>query len=471
MQLSDQIAHYSAKYPQLSDTAVATRMIEDGVSELALRTLRRYIGAYRLTHPAIQTDTDIVKPLKAYSKFYTYDEGADSYLFFLPGEKPFHLSGETLRNLKRQYSNWNGEPATINQICRRFAMSRALFQKLRVACGWTHDSEPFTDEELLQRSEDEMLDDLVQQRKFSLEQRMMAQKLREQELDAKKWQDFKRGLLNPFEEQLHARLLEDRPQTYKGEGDLGYGCVMAPFDLHYGKYAWAGETASPYSREMAKARFRSATTDLLEDVRRYAVETFIVPIGSDFFHIDTAKGTTTTGTPQDVDGTVNQIMAEGFALMIEYIDRLREVADVKILLCAGNHDRLLSSALLLYLEGYYRNATDVQVVVSHNPRQYVQWGDTLIGFTHGDGVKTMDLPLLMESDNRSVSAAKKIWFTGHLHHEKVDIKGTLVFQMPSLSGADRWHEQNSHVNSSPGMNAYLICPKRGIRHQIYNRIY
>jgi hypothetical protein len=58
----------------------------------------------------------------------------------------------------------------------------------------------------------------------------------------------------------------------------------------------------------------------------------------------------------------------------------------------------------------------------------------------------------------------KAFFTGHLHHELVkDNKGVKVYQMPSLSGSDRWHHYNGYVGSERGLAAYLIHETKGVR--------
>jgi hypothetical protein len=91
-------------------------------------------------------------------------------------------------------------------------------------------------------------------------------------------------------------------------------------------------------------------------------------------------------------------MVEGQQLMVEFIDMLRQVANVEILLTAGNHDFKLSHVLLQYLGAYYRESSDVNVIKCHKFRQYFSYGQTLMGFTHGDGTKLHDLPYLMANE-------------------------------------------------------------------------
>jgi hypothetical protein len=61
---------------------------------------------------------------------------------------------------------------------------------------------------------------------------------------------------------------------------------------------------------MARDLLLSKAQEIIGDVVKYNIEKIIVPVGSDFFHVDTLGGTTTKGTPQDCDGTFIQIMVE-----------------------------------------------------------------------------------------------------------------------------------------------------------------
>ena len=61
-------------------------------------------------------------------------------------------------------------------------------------------------------------------------------------------------------------------------------------------------------------------------------------------------------------------------------------------------------------------------------------------------------------------AKYKAFFTGHLHHEMVkDINGVQVFQMPSLSGSDRWHHNTGYEGSTRSLHAYVVHKEKGIR--------
>jgi hypothetical protein len=406
----------------------------------------------------------------AYKKYkhstaYYYDESKDLYIVYIKN-KPYKFTGTIVRDMKSRYSNLDGSPETINEICRNFEIPRNIFIALKSIMGWTHDSEPFTDEEMISKGEDEMVSDAIQKRKFSFFQKYTREEEKIIKEAANNWWAFKGLVINPFAEKLEKIFAAyEVPKFTLPEGDP-HALVISPFDLHYGKYAWAGEVREEYSRQIARDLLLEKTKELIQDILKYNIEKIIVPVGSDFFHVDTLGGTTTKGTPQDCDGTFIQIMVEGQQLMVEFIDILRQVSPVEIILTAGNHDFKLSHVLLQYLGAYYRECPDVNVVRCHRFRQYFRYGKNLMGFTHGDGTKLADLPYLMahEASDLWSQTVHRAFFTGHLHHEMVkDYKGVKVFQMPSLSGSDRWHHNHGYEGSSRSLSAYVIHSSKGIK--------
>jgi hypothetical protein len=468
------VSQYCLENPDTSVRSLAAKILEETDIAVSFNTVRRHINKFRES----QAEEKKLQPTSGdleYDKSYVYQSDKDLYIFFIPGyNKPLSFAGDKIRELKRRYSNWDGSPNSINQICRAFKLSRSLFDKIRRILSWTHDSEPFTDEELVNRSEEDLLSELVQGKKFALEQRFEQQKLQSLEKDARKWRELKLGALNPFTDyfESHQDSLKATPTINLTQVEGEYACVISPFDLHFGKYGWDKEVGETYNRKIAEELLLEHTQDLLSEINHYPIEKFIVPVGSDYFHFDTVRGTTTNGTPQDCDGTLVQIMFEGSYLMIKFIDMLRQVAPVEIPMAAGNHDRVLSNSLLLFLQGYYREASNVAVTSNLSMRQYVQYGNTVMGFTHGDGPKMSALPGIMVNESGLTFGpdTNKVWFTGHLHFEKVvEMQKTKIYQMPSLSGTDRWHHLKGY-KSVRGMCAYLVTKDKGVRHNIFSNI-
>lgn len=417
-----------------------------------------------------------------YQKKYLYVKDDDEYFFFI-SNPPIVLSGDLIRALKKEYSNMTGPSATINEICRKYKITRKIFVKVKTILGWTHDDDPFTLEELSEDTFDidAAVQSMILDKKNELSKKFIRDDFRVMSRAARKWFRFEENLINPFidlfnekiQEKLDLKLFEVISQA--DDKDPAMGCVLAPFDLHYGKYASPLEVGEglEYSKEIAREVLMKATKSILDKAKKHNIEEFIVPIGSDFFHVDNPRHTTTAGTPQDMDGTFIEMASEGNKLMIQFIDTLKQLAPVRIVLCAGNHDYSMSHQLLEVVQAWYRNDPDVEVDNQRKDRTYLMYGNCMLGFSHGDGAKMKDLPNLMMRDNKKMYAMADFhaFFTGHLHHEIVrDVNGVKMYQMPSLSGSDRWHHKNGYEYSIRGLVAYLIHPEKGIEINILDNI-
>lgn len=405
-----------------------------------------------------------------HNKAYVYDEKNDVYYTFLRSAKStITVPGPIHREMKKAYSNWDGNPQTINQIAVLFQIPRAWLIEYKAKHGWTHDSDPFSDEEVIGGDVDGLVEDALLQKRLSLTQRFQAKAIEQDRKDALKFRELETLVVQPLLEKLSAGVPRyDVPKLQLQQAREPFALVVPPYDLHFGKGAWIDETGEHYSREEAAKLLQQKTTELLEMVSVYGKpERIIFPVGSDFFNSDTYFGTTTKGTPQDNDGSAAQILIEGCELLASTVDLLRAVTDeVHLLEVAGNHDRQNTLSSLLFLRAWYRNTNGVVFQHHHQPRAYSEYGQNLLGFTHGDGPKVKELPALMAGEAREAwgRTLHRVWFTGHLHEEKSgNPGGVLWYQLPSLSGADRFHSHKGYTLSRRAMQAFLIGSQTGPR--------
>jgi hypothetical protein len=314
-----------------------------------------------------------------------------------------------------------------------------------------------------------MTEEALQLLRASLYKKLAKEKWRDTQKAANNWRNFEAHAM-----QTLASLLEKTPERTTAEftlpGDTGkYAVVLGLSDLHYGKYGDPDEVGSAVNREIIEDRALEAVQKVLRSVSfRGKPEKIFIPVGSDFFHIDTSKKTTTLGTAQDTDGTPAEILEGGCLLMEKIVELTRQVAPVELVLMSGNHDRLLGVAVLLFLAARYEGAEDVLVHRDRTPRVYKVYGTNLIGFVHGDAVsKTGDLAGLMsmEASKHWHSCQSKTIYTGHYHFEKTEVDhahGVVRRQLPSLSGTDRWHNLHGYVGGGKTLAAYIHDRKAGL---------
>jgi hypothetical protein len=391
----------------------------------------------------------VVREISHDKENYYYNEDSDTYITHLPNEgDPIILSGDKHRDLLRNYSNFTGSASTINQIARSFGMKRSVVIKYLRAHGITHDSEPFTPEEIQSRPTEDLIAESLEMHRAEVFKQLEKAKWLETQRDAKSWRAFREFTLNPIQ---MTPVLKDVPKVKIKDKGFRYAAVLGLSDFHWGKYSDALECGSSYDRSSARETLFKATKDVLNKVCVLGrPEEIIVPVGSDFLHVDTSKGTTTVGTQMDVDGTPQEILVSACYLLQDWVNTVRQVAPVRLILMSGNHDRLTGVALLMYLEALYSNCSDVTVETQRTPRSYVTYGNNLIGFVHGDGAnKTQDLAGLMAQENASKwgSCPHRTVYTGHLHFELTETTyGVTRRQLPSLAGTDRWHSIKGYTS-------------------------
>lgn len=246
---------------------------------------------------------------------------------------------------------------------------------------------------------------------------------------------------------------------------------IAVFDTHFGKLAWAPETGENWDIHIAENVFAWAIDNLLNRVRGFDIEYLLFPLGQDFFHIDDARKMTVHETPmEDVDGRYAKIFGAGCMACVNAIDRMAEIAPVKVLWVPGNHDRTSSWHLVAYLSAWYRRYGRVTIDLSPRARKYERYGATLLGFTHGDEEKHVSLPTIMAAEAPADWAAAKYreWHVGHWHKRK-EVRfnasdthvGVPVKVLPSLCGTDYWHYTKGYVNNQRAAEAYLWSKANG----------
>jgi len=409
---------------------------------------------------------------------YVYNKEDDSYVTFLEGvPRPLNLPGEAHREIIRNYSNYDGQPASINQIARTVGIPRNWLVKYLRVHGITHDSEPFTPEELMSRTDEELVEDALQLRRAAVYKKLEKAKWADIRNDALKWRDLETNFIRPLQNACSNRNTPNIQILPMESSETPFAGVMGLTDFHWGKYSDPEENWEAFNKTLARERLFAATEDLVARLHSLGrPEKLYVPVGSDFFHVDTDRGTSTKGTPQDLDGTPAEMMVSGCQLMEEWILTLTQVAPIELVLMSGNHDRLAGIAILLFLEGVFRNNPRVTVTMDRTPRVYRTYGKNLIGFIHGDGVKkTKDMAghMAREASQWWHKSPYKTIYSGHLHHEKTETDvafGVTRRQIPSLTGTDRWHALNGFVGSPKAMPLYIHDKERGLTTVLYSPV-
>ena len=135
----------------------------------------------------------------------------------------------------------------------------------------------------------------------------------------------------------------------------------------------------------------------------------------------------------------------------------------------GHHDHVVAYYLGEVLKAWYEN--DPHVTVDNDPKhyKYKQFGNTLVGITHGDGAKPAQLPLLMATDEpvKWANTKHRYFLIGHYHasssrgfQTESEAVGCTVIVCPALSCASDWTVRSGY-RSVPEAQAYLYHDTKG----------
>ena len=244
------------------------------------------------------------------------------------------------------------------------------------------------------------------------------------------------------------------------------------FDLHIGKLAWGGETFENYDVKIARKRFLTSIEKLMQNAGGFNYERILFPVGNDFFNSDTMENTTTKGTQQDEDLRWQKTFDVGTRLLVDAINLMKQAGvPIDVVVIPGNHDFERSYYLGSFLSAWFKDDPTVDIDNHASPRKYYNYGNLLLGFTHGSEEKEASLPLLMATDISSKPLWSKTkfheWHLGHIHRKRTvqyDINksrllnedlGVTIRYLSSLTGTEEWHHKKGYVGSTKAADGFV----------------
>ena len=281
---------------------------------------------------------------------------------------------------------------------------------------------------------------------------------------------------------------EPRPVDDGGEHLLVVDCA----DVHFGKLAVKSETGYEYNRAAAHVRVVEGTKSLLRRGSATGIGRILFVLGDDALHIDNAKSTTTSGTPQDTEGSVFQMYRDAFVAFTEAISECAKVADVDLIHVPSNHDWILGWALSHAVAMFFKDHPNVHAStysMSERHRKYYRFGSNLIGLSHGDGAKEQQLYACMVTEAREhISDCRNLYFLLHHVHHKIrkatglktelrekdhigmtvicsagevsETDGPSIEYVRSPSPPDSWHDRNGFINRQ-AVECFMYHPQDG----------
>lgn len=265
--------------------------------------------------------------------------------------------------------------------------------------------------------------------------------------------------------------------------------VLDLADVHFGKLCVDSETNHNYNVEICRHRVIEGTKQILR--RADGVGRILFVMGNDILHTDNGKSTT-SGTPQDTDGTYFTAWRAAQHSSIDAILECSAIADVDLIHCMSNHDWRSGWALSQTIAASLKNHNGVRATpynISERHRKYYGYGRNGLMLTHGDGAKEADLTsLFLREAKNMISKCDLLYsYLHHFHHKLRKRKGIDVFMsekdhtaftqinmgatrveggdmmaeyVRSPSAPDGWHDRQGYINRQ-AVEAFSHCPHDG----------
>lgn len=244
-------------------------------------------------------------------------------------------------------------------------------------------------------------------------------------------------------------------------------------DLHLGKLCWHGDTPENYDNKIAQELFYTIVAEIAERLRKEPIEKILFVWANDFFNSDNEQKTTTAGTPQDTDVRNKKMFNIGWEMLVRAIEMLSEIAPVKTFYTPSNHDEETAYHAIGVLKAWFRNDPNVTVDLDAYPRKYELYGNTLIGFTHGDKEndkgskeKASRLASLMPIEARTLWGQARFYemHAAHLHSEQMiaEINGVIVRRIATPTALDNYHVTHAYMGAVRKAQTFLYDKEWGM---------
>jgi hypothetical protein len=251
-------------------------------------------------------------------------------------------------------------------------------------------------------------------------------------------------------------------------------------DLHLGKLCWHGDTGANYDHKIARDMFFNIISRVCGEIKNKPLEYITFIWTNDFFNSDTIEKTTTAGTQQDTDVIWKKLYCVGCEMLISAIDMLatETKVPVKTFYTPSNHDEVTAYHAILNLKSWFRHDMNITVDTDATPRKYQLYGNTLIGYSHGEKEsskgtheKASRLASLMPLEANDLWSKSKFreFHTAHLHSEQMiqEINGVIVRRVSSPTAADTYHTTHGFIGAVRKAQTFLYDKEQGLT-QIIN---
>ena len=421
---------------------------------------------------------------------YLYDAEAQRYTTMVHSGT-VHTTLAQHKFILRSYSRWGADKSRM-ELCRLLGWGWADVLSYLKAHRAYKSTIPLSAEEVAAAETEEDLEELarsvVAQRYGKIEARAERQRLKALEAEALKWRAHIKHTIPIIQKSLEGHIYQQpQPILTIPIASRPWTLLLCLSDVHFGARSTLLETGDyTNSIQQARQRLRHCVELLVAWITRHGrPERIILPLGSDFAHVDGIgpRPETKRGTPQHVDGTPGEILRASIDVMRATAETLGQICPVLAVPMRGNHDPTSAVVLMEVFREMARHHAWLELHDTYAKRCTVVAHDTLIGLMHGDAgqgsptspKRLNEVSAWMAKQQRKRILASPPQLTrhmlslqGHIHHRRhVDHAGVLHVTCRALTPPDAWHSNQGYVHAPVGLDAIVIEQGHGPTHILH----
>ena len=276
------------------------------------------------------------------------------------------------------------------------------------------------------------------------------------------------GTIERIKERMQGGITPLPPIEAPTEADIDLLTIYPIADAHIGMRAVEAEAGQEYNIDIAAERIRRSI-DGLVDASPASKKAIILDVGDLTHADDTNYVTPRSKHPLDMSAT----QYESIDVAIEVLSAsifaaLRKHQEVFVRILRGNHNENSYIAVMFALHERFKE--NPRVTIEKTPADFFihDFGKCMFAAHHGDKAKADRLVMHMAHEWPEVWGRTKwrYYFTGHLHHTKVqDVGGVQVEQLRAATSRDKYAATHGYVGS-PQLQAITYHKDSGERSRV-----
>ena len=409
-----------------------------------------------------------------FSEKYVYNATDGKYIFFCQKVgKNIVLDKQTVDNLLLSYSNYDSDPSSINEISRKFNIPRAVVKEVLSILCFTHDEIPVTQESLLENSEETIVDDLIQQKRFTLLQKLQKKDWEATKQDAVRWNEFQAGVINPVESFLSSwnpPKHQPIPKCKMRDGKNVFVCVLQ--DTHIGEFTDKETVFSgkEYSSLISLKNIRKYITEVKArlETRTLGWKEGVIVLNGDIMN-SCLDEYTRRNTKLHCDAVNEVAFNLALDIITEFVTQFSALfKKTKVLVQAGNHDSVVCRYLGTAAKQYFRTDKSIEFEIFRSWLAPYRFNNVYAIITHGSSdtmkaalpsgpkLKSFVQEMLIQNPKMLAECKQRIVLAGHLHSQLIENLGSFqLYRFGTTVSADGYGEALGHY-TSPQQSCLVI---------------